>query len=793
MIVVQSTNLQLELDPAHSRWSLSSRQVSLHGAQLGVSYHLGRNRQQALGTWKAADVSKAQQVTTIHGLAHQMHIDFGADHNGLDVTLTFSLLESSPLLLWQLRLHNLGSQPIFLDRLDMLRGALRFAGPAPELAFFSNGWQTLSTSGAYGARDRPRRTRLGLLQRPVNVNPTTPHSRRVGHFSSDLFGVIGDRVSRRAVVTGFLSERQHFGSVEARLSSASATLGLWGSGDGARLDPDAGFETDWACLCLIDVDGVDPLGTYLEAVVREHRLSPAVSGAEGGEQSQDRSSLRHRIPVGWCSWYHYFQHVLPQGIQDNLSAVVSLQPELRLDLVQIDDGFESQVGDWYTFTPAFPQGLAPLVAEIRSAGLTPGLWLAPFLVHPRSRLAAERPEWLLRGKLKRPVNAGYLMNTLMTALDLTHPDAQEYTREVVSTAVHRWGFPYLKLDFLYAAALPGRRYDPTRTRAQALRAALDTLRTAAGEAAFLLGCGCPLGPAIGIVDAMRIGPDTDVRWKPTLKGLNFIYRSEPHIPAARNNVQNTLARLPLNQRWWINDPDCLLLRPDTELTLAEVETLASLVALNGGSLFISDYLPSLPPDRLRMAAVLLPLIGQPARAMDWLDSRTPCRLRLDLGGPCGSWHLLALFNWQDEPQEMTLRLADYGLEGQRFYWGREFWSGRLYEIREGSIPLGVTPAHGAALLAVRPGVPGASLYLGGDLHLSQGLEVSAWEPSEQGLGFHIQRPGHFAGLVDLHLPGPIRSGSLNGNPLNWEAVAAGVYRLPVEAYRTATIQLFWGE
>ena len=584
MDVLESATLQLELDPASSSWGLSGREVSLSGAQLGVSYRLGRNRQQVLETWREADISNVQQVSTVHGLARQVHIDFGVDRNGVHVAITFALLESSPLLLWQLRLHNRGAQPILLDRLEMLRaGILRFAGLNPELAFFSNGWQTLSTSGAYGARERPRRTRLGFLQRPVNVNPATPHRRKAGHFSSDLFGVIGDRASRRAVVAGFLSERQGFGSLEARLSSDACELGLWASGDGARLDPEAGFETDWACLCLIDVDGDDPLGPYLEAVAREHRSSPTISGAEEGEQSQDGSSLRRRIPVGWCSWYHYFQHISPQDIQANLSAAVSLQPELSLDLVQIDDGFESHVGDWHTFRPTFPQGVAPLAAEIAMANLTPGLWLAPFLVHPRSRLAAEHPGWLLRGKLNRPVNAGYLMDTFMTALDLSHPGAQEYTREVVSTAVQRWGFPYLKLDFLYAAALPGKRYDPTRTRAQTLRAALDMLRLAAGEDAFLLGCGCPLGPAIGIVDAMRVGPDTDVRWKPTLKGLNFIYRSEPHIPAARNNLQNTLARLPLNQRWWINDPDCLLLRPDTGLTLVEVQTLASVIALSGGS------------------------------------------------------------------------------------------------------------------------------------------------------------------------------------------------------------------
>ena len=797
--IVESANLQLELDLAGSSWGLSSRKAndfSIDGAKLGVSYRLGRSSQQALDPWRAVEVTAVQQVSTTQGLARQVSIDFGADRNGMYSALTFALLESSPLLLWQMRIENVSSQPMLLDRLDMLRwdgrsSSLRFAGPRPDLAFFSNGWQSWSTSGAYGARERARRTRLGFLQHPLNVNPATPHSRKVGYFSSNLFGVIGDRATRRAVLAGFLSERQHFGSVKARLSSSASALGLWASGDGIRLEAGASFETDWACLCLIDVDGTDPLGPYLEAVAREHQLRPINPLDEEESSVRGRLPLRRHIPAGWCSWYHYFQNVSAQDIQANLSAVQSLYPDLVLDLVQIDDGFETQVGDWFTFKPTFPQGVAPVAAEIRSAGLTPGLWLAPFLVHPRSRLAADHPEWLLHGRLNRPVNAGYVMDTFMTALDLTHPGARDYARDVVGTAVQQWGFPYLKLDFLYAAALPGRRYDPTRTRAQVLRASLEELRAAAGDDAMLLGCGCPLGPAIGVVDAMRVGSDVDIRWKPALKGISFFYQNEPHVPSARNAIQNVLARAPMQNRWWINDPDCLLLRPETELTLAEVQTLASIIALSGGSLVISDYLPSLPADRLAIAAALLPLIGQPARVMDWFDTQTPSHLRLDLQGACGSWHLLALFNWKDEPQEMTLHLSDYGLAVDRVYWGREFWAGRVFDAKNGSLPLGEISPHGAALLAVRAPQQETPVYLGGDLHLSQGLEVTAWEVFSDALHFSIQRPGRIVGLVDISLPGPVRKVTLNGGSLLWERVAAGVYRLPVQAFETAAIQVSW--
>ena len=44
-----------------------------------------------------------------------------------------------------------------------------------------------------------------------------------------------------------------------------------------------------------------------------------------------------------------------------------------------------------------------------------------------------------------------------------------------------------------------------------------------------------------------------------------------NLPAARNAVRNTLTRSPLHSRWFLNDPDCLLLRPTTKLTPAELQ------------------------------------------------------------------------------------------------------------------------------------------------------------------------------------------------------------------------------
>src|SRR4029453_16472085 len=100
-----------------------------------------------------------------------------------------------------------------------------------------------------------------------------------------------------------------------------------------------------------------------------------------------RSRVR-AIPSGWCSWSCYFQHV---------TGVAALEPPeaaerfaLPVEIVQIDDGYESGIGDWLDEKPHFGS-LRRVAASIRTAGKIPGIWTAPFLVGQRSRLARGPP------------------------------------------------------------------------------------------------------------------------------------------------------------------------------------------------------------------------------------------------------------------------------------------------------------------------------------------------------------------------------------------------------------------
>ncbi len=232
----------------------------------------------------------------------------------------------------------------------------------------------------------------------------------------------------------------------------------------------------------------------------------------------------------WCSWYAYYENITEDQLAEDITALKGLP----FDVAQIDDGWQEQVGDWHP-NRKFPSGMRALADRIADAGLRPGLWLAPFIVHPDSRTAHERPELLLRDAAGAPVVAGHNWGTGYWTLDLTLPSVQDHLRETVHRLTREWGFGYLKLDFLQAGTTPGSRSADV-DRETAYRTGLRVIREAAGDETYLLGSGAPLLPSLGLVDGLRSGPDVAPMW-------DHYATQDPSDALARNAVVNTLHRL----------------------------------------------------------------------------------------------------------------------------------------------------------------------------------------------------------------------------------------------------------
>jgi alpha-galactosidase len=287
------------------------------------------------------------------------------------------------------------------------------------------------------------------------------------------------------------------------------------------------------------------------------------------------SGLRPVPPV-WCPWNQYHATATEDDILANLRAMEDLG--LGIGVVQIDDGYQSAPGDWLQSSGRFAD-LPGLAGRIRDAGRRAGLWIAPMLVGRSSDLLRDHPGWVVRDPAGQPVYAGTVCRQECTALDVTHPEAAAYLTGVLR-AMRDWGVDYFKLDFMYAGAYEGGRHDDV-TGVQAYQRGLRLIRDAVGPDALLLGCGAPILPSVGLVDAMRVGPDIAVDYEPAA--------GDPAQPSQRAAARNTVARAWQQGRFWVNDPDCLLARPGVQRR----EDWAALVERFGGLRSSGDGLRNL--------------------------------------------------------------------------------------------------------------------------------------------------------------------------------------------------------
>lgn len=290
------------------------------------------------------------------------------------------------------------------------------------------------------------------------------------------------------------------------------------------------------------------------------------------------------LPAGWCSWYTYWNEVTAQDVIDNVNVMERLN--LPIEVVQIDDGYQAEIGDWLEGRPGFGN-LDDVVKRIVDTGRTPGLWTTPFLVGVNSRVAKEHPDWLVRDA----VAAEHHWGQEIRVLDVTHPDAAEHLVSVFA-ALRERGFRFHKIDFIYGGAMVGGRYGDA-SPIDAYRRGLELVREGAGEDSVILGCGAPLLPSVGLVDAMRISPDVMPAWEPDLDDISQ--------PGMRSALAGGRARAWMHGRLWVNDPDCVLVRPEVERPAPWRDYIEAL----RGLAVSSDPLPLLDADHLAQTRELM--------------------------------------------------------------------------------------------------------------------------------------------------------------------------------------------
>jgi alpha-galactosidase len=528
----------------------------------------------------------------------------------------------------------------------ILEVATDFAPSAPA-RFFKHGYQSWSTSSGcdVGASRIHRRDSAGFITRVNHQSEATRPPEFPEAQTSELFTIVESSSATARVMAGFIGAATSLSTLTvASPEKIIARVIL----DDVSLAPGAHRELDPLFIVSADESAA--------------RMAARWADAAGRWMSARVSAPFQR---GWCSWYHYFHAITEDALRANLKSLEAMRSEFPLDVVQFDDGFQSALGDWDTTNAKFPGGLKRIAGEIRAAGFKAGIWTAPFLAARDSRLMLEHPDWfIMHADSAEPVRAGHNPNWTTSddkfayALDPSNPEFQVHLRHLFAKLTRDFGFSYLKLDFLYAAAAPGRRHDPNLTRGETLRRGLEAIRAGAGDDAFILGCGCPIGQAIGIVDGMRIGPDVSPFWGSTASGAG-----DPSTVYALDAI---IVRSFMHRRLWLNDPDCLMLRArETRLTADERAALASTIVASGGMLIISDDMSLLDAEAGKLFRAVAQIaaeidsnaVQQPVLALDLM---TGADVRGLIGENADGGAIAMLLNRSDSPARVQTSELNLG-------------------------------------------------------------------------------------------------------------------------------------
>ncbi|CAN5391258.1 hypothetical protein BH09VER1_BH09VER1_08030 [soil metagenome] len=405
---------------------------------------------------------------------------------------------------------------------------------------------------------------------------------------------------------------------------------------------------------------------------------------------------------GWNSWDYYRWTITEDEVYRN-AEFIAADPVLskHIKRIIVDDGWQYCYGEWEP-NAFFPSGMKKLAKNLSRMGFEPGLWFAPTIAEPHSRLAQLEPDTLAIGVAGFPALAFSCMERKGFILDPTHPRVRAWWHELFSRYA-KYGYRYFKLDFMAWTVRARRFSEPGMSPGQLMRRIVEPIRQAVGPDRRILGCNFNFEGGPGLVDDVRISSDIHANWN-----------------SVKSNVASIAVRFWSHRRWWINDPDftvcrgvdtsddpnlhqlkpCLpFVRPDdpnpgkidylsslVELSKSEAEVLLSLVITSGGAMNLSDNLPRLNATGLQLLRKAVSAEkGNAAIPLDLFRSEYPASWvqRLDSG-----LHRILLINWKDGPASLSLDLASLNIPHRN---PKNFWSGESVKVKRGKLSLRLAP------------------------------------------------------------------------------------------------------
>ena len=585
---------------------------------------------------------------------------------------------------------------------------------------------------------------------------------------SYLFLTLADPVTRRGVVTGFVTNDRGCGVLFSKVEGGQVQFHAQIDYGHLRLAPGASARLETLAIGLFD-DARIGQESYADAIAKQYHIK------------------LHPQVAGYCTWYSD-----PHGGAADEKSIVELAEfaakELKpfgFSFVQIDD--EWQDGGSYNGprrgfdrvrpNGPYPHGMKPVADRIQQLGLTAGIWFLPFARNHQDPEYQDRQHWFM----KRPDGKPFETAWGGTSLDLTQPAVQAHLAALVKT-IHGWGYNYFKMDGLWTGTATEQIYvndgyqddhmgnnapfqNSRKTNVEVLRDGLKLLRQTAGPEVFFSGCNVSqnmrsLGGCVGLVDSMRIGPDNGQGWRDyhdeILKNQSGALITGP--------VRGTRLYFMHGRLWW-NDPDPSYVRASIPLNQARLIT--SWVALSGQFNLNSDWIPGLPAERLEVMKRTMPHHGATARPVDYFDTIMPGIWLVSDTRQSVRRDVIGLFNWESSSQTIAATTAKAGLDPARNYHAFDFWDNTPIVSFSGAFQFDV-PARSCRVIAVRAS-EGHPVLVSTSRHVTQGMvDVTGenWSRSRKTLSGASQIVGSD--------PYELRVAGLNEGGNKWQLLAATI-------------------
>ena len=445
-------------------------------------------------------------------------------------------------------------------------------------------------------------------------------------------------------------------------------------------------------------------------------------------------------PNIYCTWYHG-RASNEESFQANTEFVAKNLKPFGLNVMQIDDGWQTPQraedvmyqgkevypGPIKAFVDIFkryPSGMAHTAEMVKSHGLIPGIWFIPFSGDAWNTEFFDRELFV-----KNADGDPYLARWAGSPFDLSKPIARDFLKERFQR-IHGWGYRYIKVDGLHVGSAGPHLYvntgykengftdahfeDPSFTNIMNFRVGLKMLRQYSPDT-YILGCNLSqsmyaMGPAFGMVDGMRIGPDNGVAKRGVeLRG------------ASTGNWHGTNLYF-LHDRVWHNDPDPIYVVPYIEgsgrfpgIKDHVAHWMATWLGVSGAMITTSVQYADLPPERLDLLKRFMPSHSEVARPVDYFEND---KNKIWITGN-DRMNVLALFNWDKTESTISYDMSKMGLDSDSTYIAFDYWENKFAAPLKGTLNETLA-AHHCRLLAVRKATDYPQV-ISTSRHVTQGL------------------------------------------------------------------------